>query len=217
MEEEAADLLGAQAAGRWLLPGIECLEIDGTIDRRVVDRQLDLEHASLVVLAHLAHSLVVFEDDPLECGVRVREVGHFALPVANWITAVHEVDKHVLHLIYSRVGRLDDSLLEALAEPVVPLLVLLGPVRGHLELTNLDHDLVVCVIGGQGDTTADLSNEFILLLLVELEVDGLLLDRVFEHLRFSLRVLHFFGLDLHQDATLPGGAHLRLVIHQVTG
>lgn len=53
------------------------------------------------------------------------------------------------------------------------------------------------------------------MLLKEAKRDGLLLDRVLKHLFFALRMLCLFSLDLHENASLPRRAYLRLLVHHV--
>ena len=38
---------------------------------------------------------------------------------------------------------------------------------------------------------------------------------VVEDLRLTLWVLHFFRLNVHQDSSFPGGAHLGVIVHKI--
>ena len=83
-------------------------------------------------------------------------------------------------------------------------------------VADLDHDLVVGVVRGKTDGLSDLSNDLILLRLEKAQGLCQLLDIFRKGLLFSLRVLGFFRLNVHQEATFPSRSHLWHLIHHVT-
>ena len=102
-----------------------------------------------MVFTHSADGLVVLQNNPLELGIRIREVRDLTLPVAYRIATIEQVHEDAVHLFDSWDRALEDRLLEAFAESVIPLLIFFWPVCCQFKGSNLDHHLVVSIVGWQ--------------------------------------------------------------------